>query len=130
MTMNAAQALKAVLGLKEESVVIATDSDWILAIQQGDMDKEINLQSAVPATCFELGFANKMKLRNFINGEDNEVMLRVGAALLHIFYDNASLSIDYGRVVNGHDTIFDTRTVEGDKVVKFLDILKTHIVGY
>ncbi len=63
-TMNPTQTLKAVLGLKKESVVIATDSDWVLAIQNGDMDKEIVLKAAIPATCFELGFKNKMKLSN------------------------------------------------------------------
>lgn len=129
-TMNAAQTLKAVLGLKTESIVIATDSDWVLAIQQGDMDKEIVLKAAIPATCFEFGFANKMKLSNFIAGKADEAMLRVGEAYLHFHYDGGDLSIDYGRVVGGYDTIFDTRYIEELKAVKFLESLKTRIVSF
>lgn len=129
-TKNAAQILKAVLGLKEESIVIATDSDWVLAIQKGDMDKEIPLKAAIPATCFELGFNNKMKLSNFINGKSNEAMLRVGEAYLHFYYSDNDLGLDYGRAVGGHDSIFDTRTIEESKVAKFLDVLKKHIVSY
>ena len=129
-TMNAAQTLKAVLGLKKESVVIATDSDWVLAIQNGDMDKEIVLEAAIPATCFELGFKNKMKLSNFIAGKADEAMLRVGEAYLHFHYEGGDLSIDYGRTVGGYDNIFDTRTIEESKIVKFLDSLKTHVVSF
>ncbi len=57
-------------------------------------------------------------------------MLRVGEAYLHFHYEGEDLSIDYGRVVGGHDNIFDTRTIEESKIVKFLDSLKTHVVSF
>ena len=129
-TMNAAQTLKAVLGLKEESIVIATDSDWVLAIQKGDMDKEIPLKAAIPATCFELGFNNKMKLSNFINGKADEAMLRIGEAYLHFYYMEGDLILDYGRIVSGGDCTFDTRIVEEPKIAKFFGAIKARIVPY
>lgn len=128
--MTSTQALKAVLGLKEESVIIATDSGWLLAVQDGFNDKETLLKAAIPATCFEFGFENKTKLSAFLKGEANEAMLRVGEAYLHIFHEEDDLGIDFGRVVGGYDTIFDTRIIEAEKKSRFLELLKKHIVNF
>lgn len=129
-TMNMGQTLRAVLGLKDESVIIATDSDWLLVIQAGNNDSEIPLKAAIPATCFEFGFKNKMKLSDFIKGKTTEAKLRVGEAFLHFQYTDNDLDIDYGRIVSGEDTIFDTRTVEKEKIPKFFMSIAAKIVSY
>lgn len=119
------------LGFKENAIVIFTDSEWILAFQPGNNDLEIFGKSAIPATCFELGFNNKQKLRKLIKGEAKKIRLVIGEAYIDFETDAlGELHIDLGRkIASGDEMVFDTKTIPNAKTGEFLEALTT-IVNY
>lgn len=122
--MNSKQMLCQVLGFKEEAVIMFTDNDWILAIQPGNMDKEILGAGKIPATCWELGFSNKLKLKDFLDNNTTAELV-IGEGRMGFEYDDkGNMQIDYARMVGGDRQIMDTKEMPKAKVEAFKEVLR------